>query len=63
MRMFMAAKEAASGAPAEARYAPIVGDPLPYGLEANRVGIEYCLRYAAEQGLVDTVYRPEDLFG
>lgn len=62
-RMFAAAKAAATEPPAEARYAPVIGgDPLPYGLEANRTGIEFCLRYAAEQGLVSRVYRPEELF-
>jgi 4,5-dihydroxyphthalate decarboxylase len=63
MRLFNAAKAAARGPSAEARYAPIVGsDPLPYGLEANRPGIELCLRYAAEQGLVPHLYTPEQLF-
>jgi 4,5-dihydroxyphthalate decarboxylase len=53
MRLFTEAKAAARTAGAEARYAAIIGgDPLPYGLEANRIGIETCLRYAAEQGLV-----------
>ena len=63
MRLFAAAKLASRGLSAEARFASIVGaDPLPYGLEANRSGIELCLRYAAEQGLVETVYTPEQLF-
>jgi 4,5-dihydroxyphthalate decarboxylase len=63
MRMFTAAKAASREPSAEARFAPIVGaDPLPYGLEANRPGIELCLRYAAEQGLVPKVYTPEQLF-
>ncbi|HEX3991949.1 MAG TPA: ABC transporter substrate-binding protein [Acetobacteraceae bacterium] len=63
MRLFAAAKTAARGPSAEARFAPIVGpDPLPYGLEANRPSIELCLRYAAEQGLVQHVYTPEQLF-
>lgn len=63
MRLFTEAKAAATEPSAEARYAPIVGvDTLPYGLEANRAGIELCLRYAAEQGLVPHVYKPEDLF-
>jgi len=63
MRMFTDAKAAAREPSAEARYAPIVGpDVLPYGLEANRTGIELCLRYTAEQGLVQRVYRPEELF-
>ncbi len=63
MRMFIEAKAAAREPSAEARYIPLVGpDPLPYGLEANRIGIELCLRYAAEQGLVSRVYTPEELF-
>ncbi|HEX2939553.1 MAG TPA: hypothetical protein VHO91_00800, partial [Rhodopila sp.] len=64
MRLFQAAKAAATEPSAEARFAPIVGaDVLPYGLAANRAGIELCLRYAAEQGLLP---RPTDvaaLFG
>ena len=63
MRLFVAAKAAATEPSAEARFASIVGpDPLPYGIEANRAGIERCLRYAAEQGLVPRVYAPEELF-
>jgi 4,5-dihydroxyphthalate decarboxylase len=62
MRMFRGAKATAPTASAEAGYAPLVGDPLPYGLEVNRTGIEFCLRYAAEQALVESVYRPDDLF-
>lgn len=63
LRLFTAAKEAATEPSAEARFAPIVGsDPLPYGLDENRTGIELCLRYAAEQGLVPRVYRPEEIF-
>ena len=63
MRLFIAAKAGAREPSAEARFRPIVGsDPLPYGLEANRAGIELCLRYAAEQGLVPRGYKPEGLF-
>jgi 4,5-dihydroxyphthalate decarboxylase len=63
MRLFAAAKTAACVPSAEARFASIVGsDPLPYGLDANRPGIELCLRYAAEQGLVPNLYTPEQLF-
>jgi 4,5-dihydroxyphthalate decarboxylase len=63
MRLFREAKAAARAPSAEARFASIVGgDPLPYGLEANRAGIELCLRYTAEQGLVSRVYTPEELF-
>jgi 4,5-dihydroxyphthalate decarboxylase len=62
-RLFAEAKAAAPTPSAEAKYAAIVGgDPLPYGLEANRTGIEFCLRYAAEQGLVPRVFAPEELF-
>jgi 4,5-dihydroxyphthalate decarboxylase len=62
-RQFTEAKAAACEPPAEVRYAETIGgDPLPYGLEANRRGIELCLRYAAEQGLVGRVYAPEDMF-
>jgi 4,5-dihydroxyphthalate decarboxylase len=63
MRLFIAAKAAATEPSAEARFAGIVGpDPLPYGLEANRTGIELCLRYAAEQGLVPRVYDTQEIF-
>jgi 4,5-dihydroxyphthalate decarboxylase len=63
MRLFVEAKAASAEPSAEARYIPIVGaDPLPYGLAANRPGIELCLRYAAEQGLVGRVYTTEQLF-
>jgi 4,5-dihydroxyphthalate decarboxylase len=63
MRLFIDAKAAAREPSAEARFAPIVGgDPLPYGLDTNRTGIELCLRYAAEQGLVPREYEPEELF-
>ncbi len=62
-RLFTAAKAAAHEPSAEAKFQSLVGsDPLPYGLNANRTGIELCLRYAAEQGLVPRVYEPEDLF-
>ena len=62
-QMFAAAKTAAREPSAEARFAPIVGpDVLPYGLAENRSGIDLCLRYAAEQGLVARVYKSDDLF-
>jgi 4,5-dihydroxyphthalate decarboxylase len=63
MRLFTEAKAAARAPSAEARYAPIVGaDPLPYGFEANRRGIECCLRYTAEQGLTPREYAADELF-
>lgn len=33
--------------------AGLVGDPLPYGIEANRPALEALLRYCHEQGLLD----------
>jgi len=63
MRLFIAAKAAATQPGTEAIFAPIVGaDPLPYGLAANRGGIGLGLRYAAEQGLVPQIYRAEEVF-
>lgn len=57
MRLFVAAKAAATEPSSETRFGGIVGaDVLPYGMEANRVAIELCFRYAAEQGLVPQVY-------
>jgi 4,5-dihydroxyphthalate decarboxylase len=63
MRLFTEAKAVAREPSAEAKFQSIVGsDFLPYGLEVNRTGIELCLRYAAEQGLVPRVYTAEELF-
>jgi 4,5-dihydroxyphthalate decarboxylase len=63
MRLFVAAKAAASEPSAEERFAGIVGkDVLPYGLEANRVGIELCLRYAAKQGRMPRIYDVGEVF-
>ena len=63
LRLFAAAKVAATEPSAEARFAGIVGaDVLPYGTEANRIGIELCLRYAAEQGLVPRVFDVGEVF-
>jgi 4,5-dihydroxyphthalate decarboxylase len=63
MLMFVAAKAAATEPSAEARFAGIVGaEVLPYGMEANRIGIELCLRYASEQGLVPHAYNAAEIF-
>ena len=63
LRLFAAAKAAATEPSAETRLTAIVGpDTLPYGMAANRAPIELCLRYAAEQGLVPRVYAPSDMF-
>jgi hypothetical protein len=57
MRLFVAAKAAATEPSTEARFAGIVGaDVLPCGR------IELCLCYAAEQGLVPRVYDVAEVF-
>lgn len=63
LRMFVAARQAARTPSAEERWRGIVGDDvLPYGLNANRRGIELCIAYAAQQGLIPRAYPPEELF-
>ncbi len=63
MRLFPEAKAAATEPSTEARFAGLLGgDPLPYGLAANRTGIDLCLRYAAEQGLVPRTYSAAEVF-
>jgi 4,5-dihydroxyphthalate decarboxylase len=63
MRLFTAAKQAATTPSAEQRWQSIVGDDvLPYGLAANRAGIALCLDFAAQQGLIPRAYAPEELF-
>ena len=62
LRLFVAARISATEPSAEAKWSGIVGDPLPHGLGSNHAAIGTCLRYAAEQGLVQQVYRPEEIF-
>ncbi|MBI2887407.1 MAG: ABC transporter substrate-binding protein [Chloroflexi bacterium] len=38
------------------------GDPLPYGLEANRKGVEALIQYAVEQGVIPQRYPLAELF-
>jgi len=45
-----------------AKLAPLVGHPLPYGLEANRRSFEALIRYAIAQGLIRRPLRVEDAF-
>lgn len=40
----------------------IHGDPLPYGLDANRAAIESVIRYAREQAIIQRPFRVEELF-
>jgi len=36
--------------------------PFRQGLDANRAAIQMMIAYCYEQGLINTLYRPEDLF-
>ncbi|WP_296557396.1 ABC transporter substrate-binding protein [Pigmentiphaga sp.] len=40
----------------------IVGDPLPYGIEANRPSIEAMMNYCHQQGLLKKRYAVDDMF-
>ncbi len=42
--------------------AKVVGDPLPYGIAANRPAIETMLRHCHEQGLLPRAYAVEEMF-
>ena len=44
------------------RLSQIVGDPLPYGLEANRKSIEALIGYAYQQGLIPRRMAAEEAF-
>jgi len=37
-------------------------DLTPFGIEANRKSLELLILYSYQQGLIPTLYRPEDLF-
>ncbi|MEO9189675.1 MAG: ABC transporter substrate-binding protein [Acetobacteraceae bacterium] len=62
-RLFSAAK--AARLPVAARtgvMALVGGDPLPYGMAANRTSIDLLLAFTARQGLTRDTYRAEQLF-
>ena len=40
----------------------VVGDPLSFGVSANRKGIETIVQFAVDQQIIPKAYRPEDLF-
>jgi 4,5-dihydroxyphthalate decarboxylase len=44
------------------RVMDITGDPLPYGVSANRPMLEAIVRYAAEQGIISSPVSVEELF-
>lgn len=63
MRLFVAAKAAATEPSAEARFNTIVGtDVLPYGMDANRTAVELGFRYAEEQGLLSPGCEVAEIF-
>jgi len=40
----------------------ITGDPLPYGIDANRQALEAMVQYCVEQGILARSVPIEDLF-
>lgn len=44
------------------KLAELVGDPIPYGLEANRTSIEALITYAYQQKLIPHAAKAEDYF-
>ncbi len=44
------------------RVMDITGDPLPYGVSANRPMLEAVVRYAAEQGIISRPVSVDELF-
>jgi len=47
---------------ADRAVALFAGDPMPYGIEANRTTLAAFLRFGHEQGTCHTLLKPEDLF-
>lgn len=44
------------------KLADLVGDPLPYGMEANRASLDALVLYAQQQGFLPSHYTVSDLF-
>jgi 4,5-dihydroxyphthalate decarboxylase len=40
----------------------VVGDPFPFGIEANRKALEAIVRFSVEQHVIPRAYKVEDLF-
>ena len=58
-------KRGEGDAPEDARYhelGPLVGDPLPYGVAANRPSIEALATYALQQGLIESRPALDEIF-
>ena len=43
-------------------FEPVVGDPFPFGLSANRRAVETLNQFAAVQRVISKPFKPEDLF-
>lgn len=39
-----------------------IGDPVPYGLEANRAALNTVIRFNMDQGIIPRRYEPEEIF-
>jgi ABC-type nitrate/sulfonate/bicarbonate transport system substrate-binding protein len=48
--------------PIHARVMDIIGDPLPYGIDANRQNLEAIVQYSVEQGILPRPFAIEELF-
>jgi 4,5-dihydroxyphthalate decarboxylase len=58
-------KAGIGSAPEDVRYrgfAPLMGDPLPYGIKANQASIEALITYALQQGLIPKRPAVSDVF-
>jgi ABC-type nitrate/sulfonate/bicarbonate transport system substrate-binding protein len=48
--------------PIHVRVMEMIGDPLPYGIDANRHNLEAIVRYSVEQGILSRPFTIEELF-
>ncbi len=48
--------------PVHLRVLQLTGDPLPYGIEANRQNLEAIVQYSVEQGILSRPFTLEELF-
>jgi len=48
--------------PIHVRVMEMIGDPLPYGIEANRKNLEAIVQYSVEQGILSRPFAIDELF-
>ncbi len=48
--------------PIHARVMEMIGDPLPYGIDANRQNLQAIVEYSVEQGILSRPFAVDDLF-